>query len=384
MKALIKHGVSLNAANRFGRTPLHVATSNHELPVIETLLAAGARVDVRDKDGRKPLHVACAGGSWYNDGEYPETIAMLMRYGAGSLVFTPAGEAPLHLAVAKGHAEPTTTLLESGADANLRTKDAIDVLVAAGADLEAEDDEGMTPLLCASGSGRSKIFSGLLKHGANAGQRHNEGHGVIHMAAQGDDVAVLKIILPSGVDSNLRDDEGCTALHLANSFRPWLTLFSRPVSWHPTCTGQHLVMAFLTPSMPSSAEVLRLELETTGVIHRSAGYNIRAIRARLRGGADLQKKDDDWRSPSHVVVSNGLYVSSTARGVDLLLRWGADETATVSPPTGGSDDSEDSDDSGDDFSGENVAELWEVTGRRFDISAADAALLRKLLERSEG
>ena len=119
MEVVIQHGASLNAPGPRDRSPLHAAISENKFPVIEMLLAAGARVDVRNEDGQTPLHVASAGS---RDEEYPEAIAALMRYGAGSIAFDSKGQAPLHLAIQEDSPEAANALLEAGADVNLRTK----------------------------------------------------------------------------------------------------------------------------------------------------------------------------------------------------------------------------------------------------------------------
>ena len=65
---LIRHGADINAPNRDGSTPLHVAASSRlalESTIVRLLLRHGANVDATDSKGRTPLDVASLeGNSW--------------------------------------------------------------------------------------------------------------------------------------------------------------------------------------------------------------------------------------------------------------------------------------------------------------------------------
>eukprot|EP00752_Nemacystus_decipiens_P009330 g8338.t1 len=441
VKTLVQHRVSLNAADSLGRTPLHEAASSSygNLPVVEILLAAGARVDVPDESGETPLYAAAEGMFVIR-----EVIAALMRYGASSTAFAADGQAPLHVAIKNGRVHAAETLLIAGANVALRNEDgdpplciaaeqgdvrmlnvliqhgadvkttdsegrtalhvaalrqredaiddAIDALVAARADLEAENAEGMTPLQCASRSGSTEVFSTLLKHGANVGKRGANGRGVIHEAAQRDNDAFMRLILASGVDANLQDGDGRTALHLVNPSCPAIAeallehgadIDARDLDDY---TALHRV-AYRSDVVAYSIEILisagaaieaRDETGRTPLHHACTRSNILAMRALLRSGADLRARDDNWQTPLHAVVDEGCHdVVATAKGVDLLLRWGADETATVS-----------ADGSGDRSRGKTAAQLWEDAVRStndFQPSSAsvDAAPVRKLLAEAQ-
>ena len=42
-----------------GKTPLHIASKNGLLPVVQQLISKGAALDQLDSDHRAPLHMAC-------------------------------------------------------------------------------------------------------------------------------------------------------------------------------------------------------------------------------------------------------------------------------------------------------------------------------------
>jgi ankyrin repeat protein len=60
------------------------------------------------------------------------------------------GQTPLHWAVKKGH------------------KNVVEFLLAKGADVNAEDQVGQTPTLCAEGDGHADVAALLRKHGGYA------------------------------------------------------------------------------------------------------------------------------------------------------------------------------------------------------------------------
>ena len=54
VQVLLNHQASVKAVNRFGSTPLHLAADGKRLPIIKLLLEKGADRDAKDKKGRKP------------------------------------------------------------------------------------------------------------------------------------------------------------------------------------------------------------------------------------------------------------------------------------------------------------------------------------------
>lgn len=59
-----------------GYTPLHWATWNGKLAVVEVLVRSGAPVDKVDKYGHTPLHRACS------DSGFSEVVFLLLNFGA--------------------------------------------------------------------------------------------------------------------------------------------------------------------------------------------------------------------------------------------------------------------------------------------------------------
>jgi uncharacterized protein len=62
VKMLLAVGVDPNGFNLTGQTPLHVAAQRGQDPIVNELIAAGAKLDLRDKQKRTPLDLALGTG----------------------------------------------------------------------------------------------------------------------------------------------------------------------------------------------------------------------------------------------------------------------------------------------------------------------------------
>lgn len=106
----------VDAANRFGATPLHVAAARYRFGAAHALVQLGCGVDARKADGETALHVAAGRGDW-------ETALVLVRAGAAAAVRSASGRTALHRAVEGGQVEIAALLLDAGA--SIWTQDAL-------------------------------------------------------------------------------------------------------------------------------------------------------------------------------------------------------------------------------------------------------------------
>ena len=144
VRALLKNGADVNAAQGDGMTALHWASRNGDAELTQMLLFAGANVKATTRlGGYTPLMMAAAQG-------HAAVIATLLSGGADATAANALGTTPLMLAAASGNAQAVTTLVENGAE------------------IEAKEKTfGQTPLMFAASNNRIDAIKALVKAGAD-------------------------------------------------------------------------------------------------------------------------------------------------------------------------------------------------------------------------
>ena len=93
------------------------------------------------------------------------------------------------------------------------------LLMEKGADINAADYTGMTPLHVAAMAGRRDEARLLLKHGADLTRRDRFGDTPIHTAAVFGQGGMVKLLLDHGADLDALNNEGNSPLDLARNNR---------------------------------------------------------------------------------------------------------------------------------------------------------------------
>jgi ankyrin repeat protein len=94
-----------------------------------------------------------------------------------------------------------------------RSLECIQALLAAGAQVDAADDEGWTPLHVAAHSGRSDAAACLLQAGANLKKTDSTGKTPMLCAARVGHEETVCLLVAAGADIEQQDGWGCTAPH---------------------------------------------------------------------------------------------------------------------------------------------------------------------------
>lgn len=143
-------------------------------------------------------------------------------------------EAPLHIAAFEGCPQAVEALLAAGADVDIRNSDGctplhwacsrddddgviiVKRLLSAGASVGANESYGETPLHYASVDGSSSVIDLLIERGADVHARNDDGEMAIHKAHS---PAVLGALLRGGASIDAQTPDLCTPLHHAIKYR---------------------------------------------------------------------------------------------------------------------------------------------------------------------
>ena len=138
---LIERGALVDAKNGEGHTPLQMAAYRNAADVVETLVPLVADLEGGEKPSATPLACSAAAGS---------IRAVKAILGAAELRHEKVGlDAPLYNAACSGHAR------------------VMELLIAAGADVNYKNENGITPLMIAAVNDQAEAIGLLLKAGAD-------------------------------------------------------------------------------------------------------------------------------------------------------------------------------------------------------------------------
>jgi ankyrin repeat protein len=231
-RRLLDAGASLAARDRLGAAPLARAARAGHVALVELFLARGAAIDARNLEGATALYGA-------TENERRATIALLLANKADPNLPGPSDVTPLAAAAFKGNDRIVDVLIAGGAAADLidsTGKSAITYaaargfalvarrLLAVGVDATRAYGHGLTALMWAAGheegvGSRSalEVVDLLLDAGAPIDAADDRGRTALMTAAELGHGAIVERLLARGADRALRDKEGKRAADLAAS-----------------------------------------------------------------------------------------------------------------------------------------------------------------------
>lgn len=217
LNLLVSHGADVKAHDCELFTPLHSVAQNATVAVAEGLISRGADISARATIGDTPLHSAARCNR-------VDVCDLLVAKGANLNFPGQFGRTALQMALIEGSGKIVTSLLFHGADIHAKStcgrtalhyaigqqEEMMRELLAAGAEIDAEDHLGNTPLMNAALCGFGDTCRTLISLGADVGRRNLHGD-------TAEDIARDKFERVS-CNSERRSFEGClTALRNGNS-----------------------------------------------------------------------------------------------------------------------------------------------------------------------
>ncbi|KAG4066558.1 hypothetical protein HA402_007194 [Bradysia odoriphaga] len=206
---LLESGVSPDATNEDGLTPLHQCCIDNNADMLTLLLDFGAFVNAKDSEKWTPLHAAATCGHLY-------LVKILINRGANLLAVNVDGNMPYDLC----EDEETLDCIEAemsrrgvtqelidetrAATENQMLQDLTEIAARCG-DLEYPDKQGATPLHIASANGYTKVVEFLLENHVNVDATDKDLWSPVHAAACWGHMEVLEMLAMSGADLNAKN-----------------------------------------------------------------------------------------------------------------------------------------------------------------------------------
>lgn len=222
VKELIGRGADVNYRDSTGGSVLRQAVGRAtisdpeahnlvtgSLKIVKYLLANGADPNLQDRDGNTCLYVAAFD-------KKPQLVRLLITHGADPNLANQGGDTPLMAAGRPicGFVQANRTRDKIFADVAV----VIEALLGAGAEVDATDQGGFTPLVWAAFTGYASAVEVLINRGADVNHQTRGGETALFYAAQQDDTVSLKLLLRQGARIDVRTSEGTTAREVAEKY----------------------------------------------------------------------------------------------------------------------------------------------------------------------
>ena len=291
IKELVQQGVNPNIVDSDGNTPLHLACRAGDENIIKCLVETEkCDLNHKNKTGRTPLHMTIL--------QNADILNEFIRHGANPNIPNNDGNTPLHDACRLGSLIAVQCLLQApNCDPNIKNQEGLTALqvtppecinvikelVLHGANPNAVDSDGTTPLHRACHAGELESVKFLLKT-AKCDPNHVNVNGrtPFHMTSVKDS-DILQELIRHGGNPVIVDKDGNTLLHIACMVGRLITV-------------QHL-LPFVKCESKNKAGLTPLQVTSPSCTE--------IINQLIHNGANAIVADRDGNTPLHNTCSQG-------------------------------------------------------------------------------
>lgn len=229
--------------------------------------------------------------------------------------FVGSDSTQLHYAVSVNNIRAVKILLENGADVNAKdyvgttplhnaatfndqNLEIVKILLEYGAELDVIDQYGSTPLFRAASSNNFDTVEILLENGADANGKGTNGNPPLSVAVSNNDIDTSKLLIEYGADVNTTNVFGEKPLHQA-AFRNNIDIANILIE--------------------NGADVNAKDQDGATPLHHAAFNNsLEIVKILLDNGADVSLENKDGNTPQQIAVSN-----NNIEIAELLIQKGA-------------------------------------------------------------
>ena len=319
-RRLLGAGARVDAANRYGVTPLAIAARQGQTELVEALLAAGASVRAAEAglpEGQTLLMLAARAG---------DAVSLKRFAAAGSnpnARETRTGTTALVWAAVANRAGAVRALAEAGADLDLRSKVTAYPHTQNGVLLTGKEEGisyvgqtvlprgGWSALIYAAREGAVDAARALIDAGADSNATDPESTSALIIAIINGHFDVARLLIERGADVNLADIKGMTPLYAAVDMHTLGTTFGRPAPPRPVLEQSVGIVDLLLargadPNRRLSGPILkrvydagdgRLGEGATALMRAARRADVELMRRLIAAGADATLAQKSGATP---------------------------------------------------------------------------------------
>jgi ankyrin repeat protein len=218
-KILIEHGTNINHIDGYSCTPIYWAAGFGNVPLVKLLLKNGARTDIRDRSGLLALDWAVTRGhfavarAFIENGVYTLDSKLMSTWEIMLDLARDCGLIQVLTEKNSNNHQCQRTLMDRAVRQGYQSE--VERLLDAGVCIDAEDNQGGTPLLRAIDSGRLDMVKCLVNRGANIRHKDKLNRDMLHGGAVNGQANIIQFLLEidDSLDVNRKDENSYTALH---------------------------------------------------------------------------------------------------------------------------------------------------------------------------